>query len=212
MLVANLLLYRTETSRHSRDCRESIRLIEEKRQVAWKLMYRGHDMAGHTQPIAIEYRLSESEFMEACNAHWSAVGQGRTNVIAGWLGVAVGLGLSMISPPGGVILIIAAGLLLALTWVRSLLWRRAFRDEVKYKDAIRLAIDEDALRVETAEGTSILNWGAFRSYLDTSDYVLLYITRRRFSIIPKRAFPDRQSIERFLAIVSSHSTSNGPTP
>ncbi len=44
--------------------------------------------------ISIRYSITESQYMTACRAHWSARGQGtRSNALAGILCMAEGIGL-----------------------------------------------------------------------------------------------------------------------
>jgi hypothetical protein len=155
-------------------------------------------------PITIRYRLNEPEFMRACGAHWSSLRLGtRANVITGLVGVI--LGLAMLSFLFWLAIILAAvgGALILITGVRALLWRKAFRDAKKYNTDILVVINEDTVHVESAEGKSDLNWGFFSWYLDTPDYVLLYMTKRSFSVIPKSAFRDARDLQAFVDIVKS---------
>jgi hypothetical protein len=156
------------------------------------------------EPITIRYRLTETEFMRACGAHWATLGLGtRSNVITGLL-IAV-LGLAMLSFLFWLALILAAvgAALVIITGVRSYLWHKSFRDAKKYNTDILVVIKEDSVHVESAEGKSDLNWGFFSWYLDTPDYVLLYMTKRSFSVIPKSAFQDAQGRQAFVDIVKS---------
>lgn len=155
-------------------------------------------------PITIRYRLTEPEFMRACGAHWSTLRQGtRSNVITGLLIVILGLAMLSFFFWMALILTTVAGALILITGVRSLLWRKAFRDAKKYNRDILVVIKEDIVHVESAEGKSDLNWGFFSWYLDTPDYVLLYMTKRNFSVIPKSAFQDAQGLHAFVDIVKS---------
>jgi hypothetical protein len=76
------------------------------------------------------------------------------------------------------------------------------RDAKKYNEDISVVITDDSIHVETAEGKSDLNWGFFTSYLGTPEHMLLYMTRRSFSVIPKSAFPDKQRVQIFVDLVN----------
>jgi hypothetical protein len=155
-------------------------------------------------PISIRYRMTAPEFMTACDAHWSANGQGsRSNVITGIIGLILGLALLSILFWLALLLVAVGAILLAITWVRSLIWRRAFRAAKKYNADISVVIKDDCVHVENAEGKSDLNWSFFTWYRDTPDHVLLYMTKRSFSVIPKSAFPDQQRVQTFVDLVKS---------
>jgi len=155
-------------------------------------------------PITIRYRLNEPEFMRACGAHWASLRLGTLhNVITGLLIVLLGVGMLSFLFWLALILAVVGGVLILMTGVRSLLWRKAFRDAKKYNKDISVIIKEDSVHVESAEGKSDLNWGFFSWYLDTPDYVLLYMTRRSFSVIPKSAFRDARDLQAFVDIVKS---------
>jgi hypothetical protein len=91
-----------------------------------------------------------------------------------------------------------------MTALRSYTWRRAFRGAKKYTDNILLEVSTDGLHVECADGTSDLKWSFFSWYLDTPDYVMLYITKHRFSVIPKKAFADDGRLAQFMELVENN--------
>lgn len=154
------------------------------------------------EPISIRYRLSEAEFMAACNAHWSARHQGSlVNLIAGGVGIVLGLVLLGYAYRWGGFLVWLGILLQLITGLRSWLWRRAFRETKKFTDEIAVVFQEDSIHVESTEGKSDLNWSFYTWYLEAPGQVLLYTTKRHFSVIPKPAFPDAASLARFLELV-----------
>lgn len=146
--------------------------------------------------------MTEKEFMTVCGLHWSANRQGtRSNTIVGLAGLVIGFVALLLLFWMGALLIAVGALLLLATWVRSLLWQRAFHEAKKYNSDIAVRISDDCLHVESAVGKSDLNWNFFTWYRDTPDHVLLYMTKRNFSIIPKKSFPDRESLDSFLDLV-----------
>ena len=155
------------------------------------------------EPILIRYRMTESEFMEACRAHWSVQRLGLlSNTVVGVSGVLVGSVLFFFVTKLALFLVAVGALLLLVTWLRSVLWTRAFRGAKKYHEDISVAIRDDSIHVESAEGRSELNWSFFTWYLDTPDHILLYTTKQNFSVIPKKSFPNTQAVAQFLTLVT----------
>ncbi|NJL86984.1 MAG: YcxB family protein [Leptolyngbyaceae cyanobacterium SM1_1_3] len=93
--------------------------------------------------------------------------------------------------------------LLGLIGLRQVIWRRAFWDARKYHGEIFVTFSSDRIHVESLEGESNLKWGFFSAYLDTPKYILLYTTKRDFSVIPKSAFDEPQAEEAFRLLVTS---------
>jgi len=156
------------------------------------------------EPIAIRYRMTEPSFMKACNAHWSAHRQSTmSNVVASAVAIVLGLALLFLMFWLGLILAAVGGLLLLITWLRSVIWRRAFRGAKKYNNDISVVIKDGSVQVESAEGKSDLNWGFFSWYLDTPEHVLRYMSKRSFSVIPKSAFQDAAQVRSFIGLVES---------
>ena len=155
-------------------------------------------------PIEIRYSLTLPEFMAACSAHWKAHRQGSVwSICAGLVGIAAGIASLDFVRWLGIALIAAGALMLWFVWIRWFLWRRAFCESRKYTEDIHLVVSQNGIHVESAEGTSDLNWGFYSKYLDTRDFVLLYMTRHSFSIIPKSAFKSEEQAERFVTLVMS---------
>ena len=156
-------------------------------------------------PIEIRYSLTLPEFMRACSAHWRAQRQGSVfQMGAGLVGIAAGIAALDFVQWLAIALIIVGALMLLIVWMRWLLWRRAFRESRKYTEDIFVVASHDGLHVESAEGTSDLKWGFYSKYLDTREFVLLYMTRHSFSVIPKSAFASEQEAKRFVELVESH--------
>ena len=154
-------------------------------------------------PIAITYRLTLQEFMAACHAHWNAHQQGaRANSIFGVVGVIVGAALFPIHWTGALLIVIGF-VLIAMVIGRSLIWRHAFLDNKKFTAPISLVFGDETIHVETIDGTSDLKWSAYSGYLETSEYILLYMTRRTFSVIPKSAFANVNQVRDFMNFVGS---------
>ena len=156
------------------------------------------------EPISIRYKITEPEYMKACSAHWSAQGYGTiSNLIWGFLAIAFGIVFLTFIFWLAVFFFICGGILLFLLLIRTFIWRRAFRDTKKFHNDIFVEFKDDSIHSENLEGKSDLNWSFYSWYLDTPDHVLLYMTKRSFSVIPKSAFKDEHSLQAFINTVKS---------
>ena len=142
--------------------------------------------------------------MSACNANWSARRQGTVANLMWGIG-ALCFGLVLIQSISWIAIVLAGvgAILILMTWFRSFQWRRFFREAKKYNDDISVTVDDNLVHVETAEGKSDLNWNFFSWYLDTPEYILLYTTKRNFSVIPRSAFKRSQDFQSLLHLVES---------
>lgn len=157
-------------------------------------------------PLRATYRLSEAEFMNACERHWKALGQGSA------MGVNIGLAAVLLGGflawrfPWGLAhklclaIVAVGGLFPVVILVRGWVWRRAYRGAKKFHDNITIAFNEDSIHVETAAGVSDLNWTAYRRFRELGDYFILYMSTHTFSVIPATAFSpaDREELRTLL--------------
>ena len=96
--------------------------------------------------------------MTACRTHWSAHHQGTvSNSVAGMAGVLVGLALLPILCWLAALVVVAGAALLLITGLRTLLWRRVFREARKYHDDICVTFEDEGIRVQSAEGENDIN-------------------------------------------------------
>ncbi len=154
-------------------------------------------------PIEITYRLTLQEFMAACHAHWNSHKQGaRANSILGIIGIIVGAALLPFHWVGALLIFICF-VLIAMVIGRSIIWRRAFLDHKKFTAPISLVFGDETIHIETIDGTSDLNWSFYSGYLETPEQILLYMTRRTFSVIPKSAFTNANQVRDFMSLVGS---------
>lgn len=64
--------------------------------------------------------------------------------------------------------------------------------------------DANGVRIESSIGTSDLNWTVFVASRETKHFFLLYITKARARIIPKRCFADDAEVERFREMICQY--------
>lgn len=157
-------------------------------------------------PLRATYRLSEAEFMNACELHWKARGQGAAmGTGIGLAAVLLGAFLAWRYPFGltyklSLAIVALGGLFPVVILIRGWIWRRAYRGAKKFHDNITIAFDEDTIHVETAAGVSDLNWGAYNRFREFGDFFILYISAHNFSVIPSSAFAesDRDELRALL--------------
>ena len=154
-------------------------------------------------PIKVTYRLTLQEFMAACHSHWNAHKQGaRANSILSAIGIIAGAALLPFHWIGALLIFIGI-VLIAMVIGRSIIWRRAFLDNKKFTAPISLIFGDEKIHVETIDGTSELNWSFYSGYLETPEHILLYMTRRTFSVIPKSAFANINQVRDLMNLVGS---------
>lgn len=137
--------------------------------------------------------------MQASRAHWKKQGSGSE------YDIVIGAGIMVVGIMWNMMILTFLGALLVLFIVaRSLIWRKLFRDMRKYHDDISVTFSDEKVRTESCVGTSDLRWDAFKAYFDTKDFILLYINKHAFSIIPKKAFSNPDQLEFFMNMVRRH--------
>ncbi len=155
-------------------------------------------------PLTLTYSLSEAQFMQAARVLWSyrAIGD-RGNWVVVILCLCVGPVLLLNEVSTGWLFIAVAVFFAVLTWIRTVLWRRAYGRMVKYTAPITATFAPDHVTTNSAEGDSTLPWSFFKSYAETPDYVFLFGPKRTLSIIPKSALPVPEDIETLRDFITA---------
>lgn len=147
----------------------------------------------------LRYAITEKDFMEAYEAHWKSNRQStRSTVIPGIIGMVAGIAYTQKSPGWGIAL---AGLgfgLVLVAVLRRYLHVRAFRENPKFGAEIETVFSEENVEVKSAVGESSLEWSIFENVRETPRFVLLYLSPRSFSIIPKSVLGGR--LDEFLEL------------
>lgn len=155
-------------------------------------------------PIDIRYSLSLDGYLAACRAHWHAHRQGNLlHGSAGVIGLGIGIYVLTFNQVWGVLFLTLSGLLLLLTWLRGVLCRQGYQQSRKYTQPIRVVFSEETIHVESAEGVSDLKWSAYSRFHVAPRFILLYLTKRSFSVIPREAFADAAEEQRFLSLLEA---------
>ncbi len=158
------------------------------------------------EPISIEYQLTKKEFLQACNYHWNSHKVGiKSMIILGIVGIALGSILICLKflTELAVAFVILSIILLILPLIRHIIWQKSFDNNKKFHNKTKVVFDDNLLHVKGALGSSELKWDIYSNYLETPEYVLLYMTKRNFSVIPKYAFESQYSLTSFINLVKS---------
>lgn len=140
--------------------------------------------------------------MRAFEAHWkSNKSATRTNIILGSIGLLLGIPLSFAMGWLGLTLIIVASSLLCLMLIRHFNHIRAYRETKRFSSEISIKFSENQIEVKTIDGESRLKWSTYIKYLNTNEFLLLYMSPKVFSIIPKKALGDEA--EEFVQFVKT---------
>jgi hypothetical protein len=116
--------------------------------------------------------------------------------------------LALVMVPEQVQLIhyIGVGILVAFPLIYVLRFRRvAFGgvNEAAFQER-RAVLDDEGMYFSFADGEEThIPWGDVHRVLKTKDFLLVYIDKRRFAYLPKRAFPDAESLSEFLRFAGS---------
>ncbi len=137
----------------------------------------------------LKYSITEAEFMEAYEAHWKSNKQStKSNLALGALGVLAGLALCLYVDLYGLILAVVGLVLACMPLIRRYTHIRAYRDSKKYQGEIEVTFADEQIEVRSNDGESRLKWSVYSKMLDTKNFLLLYLSPRLFSIVPKKAF------------------------
>lgn len=155
--------------------------------------------------INLTYTISETEFMQAARNLWRHEGIGeRGNWIMAAIVAAIGAALLILGLTSGWIWAFASAMLIILTLLRAVLWRRAYRRAPKYKSPITATFEADTIQTTSADGNSTLSWDFFSKYAETSDHFHLYVKRRAISFIPKSALKTSDDVAQLRALFDAN--------
>jgi hypothetical protein len=159
-------------------------------------------------PLSVTYEIDEACFIRACHALWTyrAIGRFGNLVVAGGVGLCGAFFLIWLEVAGSALylLFVCVALLVALTLLRDLFWRRYYRKLEKYRGPITTNISDGSIEVILPQSSHTVHWSTFSSYLRTDEFLLLVISQRQFSIIPLSAFITLATAVRFERLVADH--------
>ena len=151
--------------------------------------------------MAVTYRLTESEFVDAQRLLMSAAFRRRQLIVLAASAMVL-IGLALLRPfmAAPIAIALPAIALISWWWLLPRAWRRLYRRVPDAQREILLDYSPDGLTVETPVSRGAVQWSAYSHFLET-DALLLLVQPSQVAVpIPKRAFaPD--DLARFRALV-----------
>lgn len=165
--------------------------------------------------LSFKFSLTEEDFVLAAHAH--ACSQKRW-----WITWAVFFGLWIV-PLAAVTLdtgpdedmlsrilpflagVASVAILFSLAWF----WqpKRAARGSPYLGVEMAGVASGDGLAMDSSLGKQQAAWASYVTVLESADHFLLYLARNSYAPLPKRAFADRDDLERFRAMVRANISS-----
>ncbi len=142
--------------------------------------------------------------MAAYEAYWRSRKLGSKGELM-WGAVALvgGVALLLSAYPIGWALVAAGVLLAALVPLRYLLHKRAYRENPAFAGLTTVSFGEELIEVVNPIGESQLRWLFYKNAMESDAFFLLMISKRSFSIIPKRIFTSEAELDLFRALLES---------
>ena len=150
----------------------------------------------------IRFHLTVEEYLDACAQWWHLSGKGTASRLV-WSGFLVSCGIAswiMVSPYLAAPLLLWGALEAARAAGRYMSCRESFLRSPEYFKEVRLFFDDRVVRQESAAGTLEMKWACYNRYLNLAGHILLFQDKDRFMVIPKAAFPDRETLNYFLEL------------
>lgn len=162
------------------------------------------------EPVTVNFKLTEREFLAACRTLTLGGAREQLRVFAAAPLLAAGMIALLvrvfdIGLPSALLLTLSATALLAALYHYTLdvLPRRSFRGDRKFQDPVTLTFTPEHIFVRTRLVESRIDWRLYTDLLEGRDcYVLVYGKDvRLLTPVPKRAFRSREHEQAFRALV-----------
>lgn len=162
------------------------------------------------EPVAVNFKLTEQEFLAACRVLTLGDSRQRLRVFAApplWAATMTAL-LTVVFDfglPSALLFTLPATALLAALYYYTVdvLPRRSFRGDRKFRDPVTFTFTPEHIFVRTRLVESRIDWRLYSDVLEGRDcYVLVYGKDiRLLTPVPKRAFRNREHEQAFRALV-----------
>lgn len=143
--------------------------------------------------MRVEFRYRVEDYEEALVSgvrEWRALC--RASWVASLLSLAAGLTAAALDPGRPLlyvpVLVLAAAVILAMTWLPRALARRLWRRHPAFHEAWTAEVSEEGLAMRSTLASSEVQWPYFVRVAETPNLFKLYQSSRAFHVLPKRAF------------------------
>ena len=140
--------------------------------------------------VLVIFTYSRDEYIRAIRRHYLLTLQLRRDIVAGLLGICLGLYLILVAKAGWIgWLVIAIGIifLAMLAYAIVLLPLLIYQSQPKLKDEYRLGLSERGIDFKTSQIDSKLHWSLYHSWRCDPEFYILYYGKRELTVIPRRA-------------------------
>lgn len=154
--------------------------------------------------VDLEYQISEGDFMDAYEVFWRSRKHGsKSELIWGAVAVVFGVILLYVGYLIGWALVASGVMLAALIPLRHFLHKRAYRENPVFAGSTSVSFGEEHIQVANPLGESRLKWSFYRSAMESDAFFMPMISKRSFSIIPKRSFASEEEMASFRDLLES---------
>jgi hypothetical protein len=165
--------------------------------------------------LILKYDITLDDYIEANDAFLKKKNK-RTYYFQSTIGVLAALGglLLVILTNfyyiyGYVILLLGVMIILNHTLIHRIIVKRNWRKEPRIREPRNVTISEDKFIAKDQYSESISSWESFNDFIETKNLFLLFVQRKLFFLIPKRAFDNINMENEFRNILRSKLPSPG---
>lgn len=157
-------------------------------------------------PVTITVHPTEEEFMQACHDLWASDGIGPSgNLILTTAFGLGGVGLALAGMGMGWFLVGAALTVVLMSLLRDRIWRCYYRSSGRFAAPTTSVFADAGIHVTGPLGTRDMPWSECRSYLESAEFLILVMSRRQFSVLPKAALHSAD-LDTLRALIACHLT------
>ena len=159
--------------------------------------------------IDLTFRYLEIDYVRALRAHYAT--RLRLRLDLACILVLFGMGIYLWRSPdlhwlAVTFVITSVGFALLIVTAFTIVPRRIFRSEPRFRDEYSLTFSEEGIHFRTAHIDSRLQWSIYSSALiDAHSYVLCWGSRQ-FTVIPKRVFKNAEQQQAFEQLLTQRVT------
>ncbi len=154
--------------------------------------------------LCLKFKYSEKEYAEAVKWYYSQSLNIKLDVVISVILICFG-SILWISGSESILnkLLVLLGCILLLMIVFALYVnpKRTFRQEPKFRDEYNLRFNDEGILFETEHINSTIAWNHYSQAKENKDFFYLIYGKYMFTIIPKRAFMNKEEEEEFRKLV-----------
>ncbi len=158
------------------------------------------------ETITINLDYTQEQFKEAYQFHYRKTLHPERGIILGTLLLLYGIYTIVTkgsSSSNFILILLPLLLLLLIAFVYFILPVIFYRNNERIREPFRLVLTDETIFVTVKDGKSELKWSFFKDFRSNNEFILLYQTKKKFSILPKAAFSNPDEFETFKQQLAS---------